>query len=175
MGKELSGVRKLWGELAARQFLRMPTELLYHYKDIGLRDEDLVVIMWIDLHQWGERAAFPHPAKLAYVLKLPEVEVVRILQDLRLRGYINLEETRNNSRNFHQDIRPLRNKLQNYLNDNPDHCKVIKRKSDVKRIDASTNKYSSLTDTSNSIDTSIPQKGSTTSLAEEINKKRIRE
>lgn len=164
----------MWGEEAAKQFLRLPAELLYHFKDLGLNESDLIVIAWIDFFQWGEKAAFPHPVKLASVLHIQTAEAVKILHDLKLRGLITLEPTTNNSGNFHQDIRPLRNKLRTYLIDNPDHCALIKK--DFKKgIDTSTNRSSLLTDTSNSIDTSIPRKGTTTSLAEEINKKQIKE
>jgi len=171
MSKSKKGIVELWGEEAARQFLRMPTELLYHYKNIGLSDEDLTVIAWIDLHQWGSKAAFPHPVKLADVLKKTEGEANEKLHSLKDRGFITLEATRNGSRNFHQDIRPTRNKLRKYLEDHPDHCKIIRLNFKDKGIDTSNNRNSYLTDASIKVDVSIPPRGGTESTEEILNKR----
>jgi hypothetical protein len=106
------------------------------------------------------------------VLKKSEAEANEKLYSLKERGFITLEPTQNGSRNFHQDIRPTRNKLREFLKKNADHCKIIKLNFKDKGIDASNNKYSSLTDTSNSIDTSIPPRGGIESTEEILNKKR---
>lgn len=172
MSKSTKGIIELWGEEAVKQFLRMPTELLYHYKNINMSDEDLTIIAWIDLHQWGTKAAFPHPAKLADVLKVSEAEASEKLHSLKERGYITLEPTRNGSRNFHQDIRPTRNRLRDYLNKHPDHCKIIKLNLKDKGIDISNNRNSYSTDASIKVDTSIPQRGGTESAGEILNKKK---
>ncbi len=108
-------------------------------------------------------------------MQLSEGEVVKMLFDLRDRGYITLEETLNNSRNYHQDLRPTRNMLRRFLKENPEHCEIIKKKSKDIRIDTSTNRNSKLTDTSNSIDTSILHEGTTTSIGEELKKRKKKE
>lgn len=143
-----------WGDEAAKKFVRVPFELLVHFQDIELTNDDLPVILWIDMHQWGERPAFAHPAKLAVALKISEEEAVAKLFSLQERNFLILEKTKNNSRNYHQDLRPMRNKLRIFLKDNPDHCEKINR-NDLKRIDTSNIKDVSTNRPIRRIDTSI--------------------
>jgi hypothetical protein len=163
MSKNKSGVALLWGNEAGGKFLRLSAELLFHFKQIGMSEEDMIIICWIDLHQWGVKPAFPHPAKLAYILNTDEESAVDKLVSLRDRGFIILEATKTNSRNYHQDIKPTRLKLQQFLYEKPDHCEPLKRKSD-KRIDTSIKRQKGL------IDTSIPF-NNISSIGDEIKKR----
>lgn len=167
--------KNLWGIAAAHRFIRFPFELLAHYKDINLNDSELPIMLWLVFHQWGEKASFAHPRKLAAMLHITESEAVDRLKELEMRGFITLEETRNNSRNYHQDIRPTRNRLRQFLEENPDHCKVYNEKHDPRGIDVSVKNSSSLIDKSTSIDTSIlhgkSNRGETSSINDVINKR----
>lgn len=163
-----------WGKDAGKRIVQLPVELLFHYKDIGLSDEELVIILWIKFHQWGSKDAFPHPAKLASVLNCDYGQAVQKLKSLKMNGLITLEPTKSGN-NFYQNIAPLRDRLLGYLANYPQHCEVIKQDLRKSRIDISTNRRISLIDTSNSIDTSIPHKGTTTSIADELKKYKKKE
>ena len=104
-------VEDLWLKGASKGFVRIPYWLIVHYRVLGLSEKDFLIVSWIAYHQRSQKAAFPHPAKLAVVLGVSTSEAVLCLESLRDTGLITLEATLNNSGNFHQDLRPLRNKL----------------------------------------------------------------
>lgn len=148
-----NSARKKWGDEASARFVRFPFELLMHYQDIALTADNLVILLWIDFHQWGEKAAFPHPAKLADALGISEHDALSKLKELEEKGYITLEQTKSNKSNYYQDLRPTRNLLRKYLKDNPSHCdfyktSTVSRIDTSRKVDISTKRQRDSTDTS---------------------------
>lgn len=104
-------VGDLWHEGASKGFARIPYWLIWYHSELGLTSQEFVVVCWIAIHQRSTKAAFPHPNKTAQMLNCTYQEAVELLRSLESKNLLILEQTMNNSGNFHQDLRPLRNKL----------------------------------------------------------------
>jgi hypothetical protein len=147
MNNFTASMENLWGEETARTgHARVPFILMKYCRELRLTSDEFFVVSWLIYHQRNKKPSWPHDSMICQLLGISNVELLEIYASLGARSLMIVEKT-DKGDNHYKDLRLLFaavNKL---------------AKEHLRRIDASTNKRSYLTDTSTSIDTSIANPG----------------
>jgi hypothetical protein len=108
-----SRVALRWGEDVTRAgYQPLPDALLIHQTELGLRSEDLNVLLHLLMH-WHEadRMPFPRPTTIAKRMGVSERSVQRSLTRMRKFGILGKQRFRNEDGRQAFDLRPLIERL----------------------------------------------------------------
>jgi DNA replication protein len=91
--------------------INIPRKLLTHYTDLNLMENDLVVILQIIRFQTNGNL-FPSITEISQVMSLKEHEIAQILRNLMQKGFILIEQHKENDIIFESySLEPLLKKL----------------------------------------------------------------
>lgn len=103
---EKGRVQLRWGASAEAGYQPVPDVLLFHQRELGLRSEDLNVLLHVTAHWfYPEKMPFPRPTNIAKRMDVSERTVQRSLTRLRKMGLLGKAKNEDGRPAF--DLRPL--------------------------------------------------------------------